>query len=100
MGDVGKRLAPQWQNGRDLEGLVRATASMLDELGAVTTVEKQNGSFVIRGRGCPLGAVVAHRPEVCSAVHSLIEALTGGTVTERCDHGERPQCCFEIKPPA
>ncbi len=100
MGDVGRRLAPQLENGRDLEGRVRAAASVLDELGGVTTVERQNGSFLIRGCGCPLGAVVAHRPEVCSAVVSLIEALTGGKVMERCDHGERPQCCFEITPRA
>lgn len=98
MTEVGQRLAPQWENGRDLAGLVNDTAALLDELGAVTTVEREHETFRIKGRGCPLSAVVCHRPEVCSAVLALIEALTGGKVVSRCERGERPQCYFEIAP--
>ncbi len=30
---------------------------------------------------------------------TLITELTGVSVNERCDRGERPRCCFEVATP-
>lgn len=41
-------------------------------------------------------AVVPGHPEACSLAESLMSELVGVPVTERCDKGERPRCCFEV----
>jgi hypothetical protein len=40
---------------------VEAASALLEELGALYTVERVNGSFVIRGPGCLLAAAVHGR---------------------------------------
>lgn len=94
---VGDRLAgaPK-KSGRSLAQRVAAGSNLLNDLGGSTIVSKKKDMFVIRGQGCPLGAVVAGDPCVCSAVESLLANVVGATVTQRCSHGPRPSCCFEI----
>lgn len=95
---VGERLA----NGakpskRSLAQRVAAGASLLDSLGGSTTVSKKNDLYTIRGQGCPLGVVVAAEPCLCEAVESLLSNVIGSPVKQRCHHGERPSCCFEVR---
>jgi DeoR family transcriptional regulator, suf operon transcriptional repressor len=94
---VGDRLAgaPN-QSGRPLSQRVAAGANLLNDLGGSTTVTRQPDRFVIRGQGCPLGAVVAGDPCLCSAVESLLTNVIGAPVTQCCAHGARPSCCFEV----
>ena len=95
---VGRGLATDWPRVHgDLRQRVDAAASLLEELGAVNEVERQNGGFLIRGYGCLLSQAVHRRPEVCRAMESLIAELVDGPVRECCQRdGGRPQCCFEI----
>jgi predicted ArsR family transcriptional regulator len=99
MRDVGQRLAggASAANGTR-EERAEAASRVLNQLGGVTTVERgDDRAFVIRGRGCPLSVATAERDEVCLAVQTMLGALTGAAVAERCDRsGERPQCCFEL----
>ena len=97
---VGRGLASEQprMRGRFPER-VEAASALLDELGALNAVERQNGSYVIRGRGCLLAAAVHSRPEVCRAVQSLLADLVEAPVRECCERGPRPRCCFEILAP-
>ena len=83
----------------DLPHRVEAASALLEDLGALNTVEKLNGGLVIRGYGCLLSAAVHGRPEVCRAMESLLAELLEAPVRECCERGERPRCCFEIGPP-
>jgi predicted ArsR family transcriptional regulator len=95
---VGERLAAGAKpSKRSLAQRVAAGASLLDDLGGSTTVSKKNDVYTIRGQGCPLGAVVAVEPCLCEAVESLLSNVIGSPVKQRCHHGERPSCCFEVR---
>ena len=94
---VGHRLGAERPRLRgDLRERVQAVTILLQELGSLTAVEQWNGGYVIRGYGCSLGEAVHGRPEVCRAMESLIAHLVEARVTECCDRGEHPRCCFEI----
>jgi predicted ArsR family transcriptional regulator len=95
---VGRRFASEWPRVRgDLQQRVEAASALLEDLGALNTVEKRNGGFVIRGYGCLLSAAVHGRPEVCRAMESLLAELLEAPVRECCERGERPRCCFEVE---
>lgn len=94
---VGRRFALDWPRLRgDLPQRVEAASLLLEELGALNTVEKLDGGFVIRGYGCLLSAAVHGRPEVCRAMESLLAELLEVPVRECCERGERPRCCFTV----
>jgi predicted ArsR family transcriptional regulator len=81
----------------DLSTRVAAGAALLDALGGVTDVDTSGDNLVIRGCGaCPLSPVTARHPQLCRAIESLLSEYVGATITERCDHGERPRCAFEV----
>jgi predicted ArsR family transcriptional regulator len=97
---AGKRLADELSGGRRPAGSLGSRAAiasemMNEQLGAMTHVEG-NGSYVIRGVGCPLAALTGKHPGVCLAMESLVAEVVGVRVHECCDRSERPQCCFEI----
>jgi predicted ArsR family transcriptional regulator len=97
---VGRSLASEWPRLRGkFPERVEAASALLEDLGALNTVEKQNGGFAIRGRSCLLAAAVHGRPEVCRAMQSLLADLLESPVRECCERGERPRCCFEIVAP-
>ena len=94
---VGRRFAAEWPKLRgELPERVEAASLLLEELGALNTVEPSNGGLVIRGYGCLLSAAVHGRPEVCRAMESLLAELLEAPVRECCERGERPRCCFEV----
>lgn len=97
MQTVGKTLAEEnaRTKGTRRERVDRA-AALLEELGGATAVEEHEGVLRIRGFGCPLGAAVRGHPEVCGSVEGLLSEAVGAPVRECCEHGERPQCCFEV----
>lgn len=97
---AGRKLADEVSRGKrpvgHLAGRVALASEMMNEqLGAATHVE-ENGSYVIRGFGCPLAALTGKHPGVCLAMESLVAEVVGVPVRECCDRSERPQCCFEI----
>jgi predicted ArsR family transcriptional regulator len=83
------------------EDRVRAGAAVLTALGGEVDVvdDGSGGALTIRGAGCPLSAVVSHRPEMCHAVETLLAETTGLSVRSCCTHGERSCCCFSIARP-
>ena len=96
---VGRGLAAEWPRFRgSLRERAESAALLLEDLGALTTVDQLGRSFVIRGHGCLLAEAVRGRPEVCRAVERLLTELTGAPVRECCERGEHPRCCFEILP--
>ena len=96
---VGHRLAasmPHHQSG-SIEARVDAAAALLNALGGDAQVERSAEGISIRGCGCPLSAATSKRPEVCKAVETLLNDVTGIEFRERCDRTDRPQCCFYIE---
>jgi predicted ArsR family transcriptional regulator len=94
---VGRRMA----EGRGLlQDGVRArteeAVAVLNELGGLAELVERDGSLYIRGYGCPLAAVTPDHPEACRMVETLIAELAGVAVSERCERGARPRCCFEV----
>jgi predicted ArsR family transcriptional regulator len=75
---------------------VSNASSLLNELGALTEVDEENGFYVIRSHGCPLAAATADHPEVCNVLESMLSEFVGNTVTKCCDRYDRLRCCFEI----
>lgn len=100
MRQVGQELADQLVPRRrpgTLKGRVSLASRLLNQhLGGVTRVE-ENGSFVIRGAGCPLAALTGKHPFVCHAVESLVAGVVAAPVRECCDRSGRPRCGFEIE---
>jgi len=97
---VGRRFAAEWPRLRgELPQRVEAASMLLEELGALNSVERSNGGVIIRGYGCLLSAAVHGRPEVCRAMESLLAELLEVPVRECCERGERPRCCFEVAIP-
>jgi predicted ArsR family transcriptional regulator len=97
--DVSQRLAV----GRvapdgDLRSRVEWGAAVLRDLGGLPEVEECDGGFVIRGYSCPIGAVVARQPGACRLAELLLSRVVAATVRERCERGEPPRCCFEVRP--
>ncbi|HET6836626.1 MAG TPA: ArsR family transcriptional regulator [Gemmatimonadales bacterium] len=96
--EAGNRMAAGVEQPRgDLRRRVQAASQLLNQLGGLSSVEEvDGGGFVIRSRGCPVGAAVRERPEVCEAIVSLLADLTGAQVRSCCQRGDRPNCCFEV----
>lgn len=100
--ETGRRLARKvgGPQGGSHEARVKAAAGVLEALGGDVEVVGTDGVQVIRGSGCPLSAVVCHRPEVCKAVETMLTEIVGAPAKSCCVHGEKPRCCFEIEPSA
>jgi predicted ArsR family transcriptional regulator len=99
--ETGKRIADAAPllagNARQrVDGAVR----LLGTLGSIAEVSEEDGKFVIKGHGCPISKAVQADGRSCLAMESLLARLTGLAVQERCDHGERPGCRFEVELPA
>jgi hypothetical protein len=94
---VGRSLAAEQPRLRgDIAQRIAAARALLADLGALTEVEPAEYGFLIRGYGCLLAEAVHGRPEVCRAMESLLAELLEARVTECCERGERPRCCFMI----
>jgi predicted ArsR family transcriptional regulator len=87
----GHRLA-----GGALRDRVAGASALLNELGGLTDVEEENGSYFILSHGCPLAAATANHPEVCNALESMLSVFVGSQVKKCCDRYDRVRCCFEI----
>lgn len=98
MWSVGRSLAAEWPRLRGrLPQRVTAANALLEQLGALTEVERVDDGFVIRGHGCLLAEAVHGRPEVCHAIERMLAELLEVRVEECCERGgERPRCCFRI----
>lgn len=97
MRGVGRRLASQWPRPEgSFRQRVEGASAVLESLGSPNEIETGDGSLTIRGFGCLLASAVGEQPAVCRAMESLFEALLDAPVTECCERGERPRCCFTV----
>lgn len=97
MREVGGRLmAGRPRPTGDTTARAEAASELLNSLGGMARVERENGSLLIRSDGCPLAAATQRHPEACNAVESLLREFTGLQVTKCCDREERLRCCFEL----
>jgi DeoR family transcriptional regulator, suf operon transcriptional repressor len=97
MHQVGRRLLQGHSVPRGSLGeRVIGASALLNELGGLTEIFQENGSYTIRSHGCPLAAATADHPEVCNALESLLSEFVGSKVTKCCDRYDRERCCFEI----
>jgi predicted ArsR family transcriptional regulator len=98
LSDVGRRVASaRGPAAGSLRARMDAAATVLTELGGVVdVVEEKDGTLTLRGFSCPLADAVRAHPATCRAAESLVESVVGTPVRERCDKGDRPQCCFEV----
>jgi predicted ArsR family transcriptional regulator len=100
MREVGEQLADGHAASKaDRLAGVRAAAMVLNDLGGAVVVEQHNGELQLRGDGCPLAEAVRVHPEACRAVEALVSRVVGASVTEQCQHGDRPRCNFRIANP-
>jgi predicted ArsR family transcriptional regulator len=101
MRELGQRLAGAMPRpSGDARERIRAALKFLKMLGSVAEMAEENGKVVISSYGCPIAEAVTVDARSCIVMEALLKELTGLPVTERCDHGERPSCRFEIKFPA
>jgi predicted ArsR family transcriptional regulator len=101
LADVGSRMAASVRPlSGDLGQRVQAASKLLNSLGGLSSVEKADEwtGYIIQSRGCPVGAAVRERPEVCEAMVTLLSDLTGSDVRSCCNRSDQPSCCFEIRP--
>jgi predicted ArsR family transcriptional regulator len=97
MHEVGRGLmeghaVPRGELGERVAG----ASALLNELGGLTEVDRENGGYLIRSHGCPLAAATANHPEVCNVLESLLSEFVGAKVTKCCDRYNREHCCFEV----
>ncbi|GAC1655136.1 MAG: hypothetical protein NVS4B3_19620 [Gemmatimonadaceae bacterium] len=100
LGDVGRRLgALSAPSSGDVLARAQAAAAILTDLGGIVDVEEdQGGDIVLWSFTCPLADAVRAHPAACQAAASLVAAIVGAPVVERCVKGDRPRCCFAVHP--
>jgi predicted ArsR family transcriptional regulator len=100
--EVGRSLAARHSSDpspADLDARLQNAVGVLKAIGGTPSVEREDGKLFIRSVACPLYAAVVEHPEVCELAEELVAAIVGVAVRERCDRGEAPKCCFELKNP-
>ena len=75
---------------------VAGALKVLRSLGSEAMVSDEGKTIVIKSNGCPISRVVETNKRSCVVMQSFLAGFTGLPVTECCDHGERPNCRFEI----
>lgn len=99
MREVGRSVAREYIDGlpkKNRRERLAAAVDVLNELGGVATLHKENGRHFIRGSNCPLAAVTADHPEACLIAESLLTELVGTPVKQYCTKESPPRCCFKI----
>lgn len=93
---VGERLGGPNGGGGDLATRVGAAATALRGLGAELDIETNGSGWALQGYACPLSAITSTHPQACTLVTALVAQIVGRPVAERCTHGPRPRCRFEV----
>jgi predicted ArsR family transcriptional regulator len=96
---TGRRLAAQGTvSSGDLQTRLEGAVATLNALGGLAQLEHHDATYVIRGAGCPLTAVVRDHPHICHLAESLLTELIGVPVQEQCERGKKIACCFIVPP--
>lgn len=97
--ETGRRMAatfPPLQGPTEarMGGVMEALANM----GGMAEIDTSDSTIVIQGYDCPIAGAVVDHPGACRVLQAVLETLLDQPVTERCDRGDRPKCCFVIEP--
>jgi predicted ArsR family transcriptional regulator len=99
--EVGRSLAQrQSANTKGgLESRAHDAVKVLEGLGGMARIEKEDGGLTITSASCPFAATVAEHPQVCQLAEALVAEIVGAPVQERCDRNGPSRCRFEIVRP-
>lgn len=100
LADVGRTVARQTRarsRGTSLEDRVEVAVEVLNSMGGLAEAARENGDFLIRGRACPLAAVVREHPGACAIAEAMLADLTSMSVEERCERNGSPRCVFHLR---
>jgi predicted ArsR family transcriptional regulator len=101
MRELGQRLASSVpRHSGDPRERVKTALNFLKTLGSAAEMTESDGKIVVSSYGCPIAEAVTADVRSCIAMETLLKELTGLPVAEHCNHGEHPNCRFEIKIPA
>lgn len=95
---AGSRLVPPDRPRGGVRARADEAVRLLGDLGGVGYVEQEEAELVIRGRCCPLAALVSEHPLACTALEAALTEFIGEPVHADCDVRERPRCRFRIRP--
>jgi predicted ArsR family transcriptional regulator len=99
--DAGRKLAAKGQS--DARGSLAARAAagvaLIESLGGSASVELGRHQAILQGVGCPLAAAVRAEPATCYIMESLLAEHAGLKARQRCAHGDKPCCRFELSMP-
>ena len=93
---LARALAPGFESLSD-QDRVRLALEVLTSMGGVASASTRDSVTLVQGRSCPIAEAVSASPQACHVAQSLLSAITGLAVTERCEKGDDPRCCFELK---
>ncbi|HEX6123643.1 MAG TPA: helix-turn-helix domain-containing protein [Ktedonobacterales bacterium] len=99
--EVGRRLASELgeRPTGDVPTRLAAAVAAMHALGGLAEVVVEDDRYAIRGTSCPLAATARDHAEVCLLTETLIGAVSGLSVCQRCTRAEAPRCHFEVVMP-
>ncbi len=96
--EVGRRLAAGVPAATGpLVARLPVAIEAIANMGGVAELDTSDHTIVIRGYDCPISSAVRSHPDACRVLETLLSELLGTPVTEHCDRGESPRCCFAIQ---
>lgn len=94
---TAKRLAREWPKATgDTLNKIKSGVNILNELGGLAEISRENEKCFINGYSCPLGSVTKEHPEVCYLAEMLLEDLTGLKLKRCCSYDDKPKCRFQV----
>jgi predicted ArsR family transcriptional regulator len=77
-------------------GGIPAAVRILEELGAITTLEQTAGRAVVQTACCPLATLTRHSTDPCLIVESALRLASGMNTRQECLRGDHVRCRFEF----
>jgi predicted ArsR family transcriptional regulator len=97
LGEVGRRMAERTPPlSGPVEDRLPAVVDAIADMGGVAEIDTSEHTIVIQGYDCPISSAVKSHPDACRVLQSMLATLLDTPVTDRCDRGIPPRCCFEI----
>lgn len=97
--DAGRQLLEQQLgelHGRSPRQRLTETMEKLNGWNLGIDVTEQPGKTIVRSCSCPIASVIAVHPEVCALFATVLGEFLSADVTESCEKGKSPRCCFEL----
>jgi len=94
--DAGERLLQKHLNGIGQLGQKQKLRKLIEFIGSSAKTKREQDHVLIRGCGCPLGKVTHVHPEICGVMAELLTEFLKVPVSERCEKGNSPRCCFAL----